>query len=752
MYNRIDAPVSGKEPVTDYNRWRLLVNDGGRHTWHYLETDEECEKWPMNDVDKFWMGIPLNLPTLPKPNTFFEAARNGMEFYKHLQAHDGHWPGEYGGPMFLLPGFVIGSYVSGMPFKDPERREMIRYLINMAKEDGGWGLHIEGQSTVFGTGLNYVALRLLGVDAEHPTCAKARAKLHQLGGCAAIPAWGKFWLALLNVYDWEGVNPVPPELWLLPEWLPIHPSRWWIHVRQPYLAMSYLYGVRFKMPTNDLTLALRQELYTEDYYKIYWPAQRNNIASVDLYAPHSAIYDLINVVLTTYGQCPFPPLLNAGINRAYELIVMEDENTSYQTLAPVNKMFNLVARFHREGAGSEAWKQHEIKRHDFMWLGPEGMRICGTNGSQLWDIAFITQACVETGLAELEENRECMKKALEWLDEGQMLDNPKHFKEAYRMATKGAWGFSTKEQSYLVSDCTAEGMKSVMFLQSHLDYMPKRVSDERLRWPVDRLLTMQNPGGGYASYEAIRGPQWMELLNPAEVFGNIMVEYCYPECTTSVVTALSHFRKLYPDYRAQEIDRTIRDAIKYIHNAQTPEGGWIGSWGICFTYAAMFATESLSLVGETYETSPYARKACDFLLSHQREDGGWGESYKSCEQSRWVEHEQTQSVQTCWAAMALMHAKYPHPEPIERAARLVMSRQNPDGSWPQEAIEGVFNKTCAISYPNFKFAFPIWMLGKAQKYVDGLRGKANGNGVSNGHGNGTSTGNGHGNGALHGEY
>ena len=59
MYNRIDAPVSGEEAVTDYNRWRLLVNDGGRHTWHYLETDEECEKWPMNDVDKFWMGIPL---------------------------------------------------------------------------------------------------------------------------------------------------------------------------------------------------------------------------------------------------------------------------------------------------------------------------------------------------------------------------------------------------------------------------------------------------------------------------------------------------------------------------------------------------------------------------------------------------------------------------------------------------------------------------------------------------------------------
>ena len=44
----------------------------------------------------------------------------------------------------------------------------------------------------------------------------------------------------------------------------------------------------------------------------------------------------------------------------------------------------------------------------------------------------------------------------------------------------------------------------------------------------------------------------------------------------------------------------------------------------------MFALESLSLVGETYETSQSARRACDFLVSKQRADGGWGESYKVC--------------------------------------------------------------------------------------------------------------------------
>ena len=50
-----------------------------------------------------------------------------------------------------------------------------------------------------------------------------------MGGATGIPAWGKFWLAVLNVYEYAGMSPVPPELWLLPEWVPIHPSKMWIH-------------------------------------------------------------------------------------------------------------------------------------------------------------------------------------------------------------------------------------------------------------------------------------------------------------------------------------------------------------------------------------------------------------------------------------------------------------------------------------------------------------------------------------------
>jgi squalene cyclase len=32
---------------------------------------------------------------------------------------------------------------------------------------------------------------------------------------------------------------------------------------------------------------------------------------------------------------------------------------------------------------------------------------------------------------------------------------------------------------------------------------------------------MQNDQGGFATYELVRGPKWLEWLNPAEVFGMV---------------------------------------------------------------------------------------------------------------------------------------------------------------------------------------------------------------------------------------
>ena len=121
--------------------------------------------------------------------------------------------------MFLLPGMVVAWYVTQTPVPAPVAIEMKRYLFaRQNADDGGWGLHIEGESTAYGTTMTYVVLRLLGASEEDERMVKARGMLHRLGGAVMGPHWAKFWLAVLGVMEWEGVNPVPPELWYVKTW------------------------------------------------------------------------------------------------------------------------------------------------------------------------------------------------------------------------------------------------------------------------------------------------------------------------------------------------------------------------------------------------------------------------------------------------------------------------------------------------------------------------------------------------------
>jgi lanosterol synthase len=58
---------------------------------------------------------------------------------------------------------------------------MTRYIVNCANSDGGWGLHLEGETTVFATAMYYVVLRLLGMAKDEEVTKKARERLLVLG-------------------------------------------------------------------------------------------------------------------------------------------------------------------------------------------------------------------------------------------------------------------------------------------------------------------------------------------------------------------------------------------------------------------------------------------------------------------------------------------------------------------------------------------------------------------------------------------
>ncbi|KAK3119878.1 hypothetical protein QOZ80_9AG0677010 [Eleusine coracana subsp. coracana] len=133
--------------------------------------------------------------------TVLSSLKQSISRVSTLQAHDGHWPGDYGGPMFLMPGLIITLYVTGAlnsVLSAEHQKEIHRYFYNHQNEDGGWGLHIEGPSTMFVSTLTYISLRLLGEGPHGVDGAidKGRNWILHNGGATFTTSWGKFWLSV----------------------------------------------------------------------------------------------------------------------------------------------------------------------------------------------------------------------------------------------------------------------------------------------------------------------------------------------------------------------------------------------------------------------------------------------------------------------------------------------------------------------------------------------------------------------------
>ncbi len=623
----------------------------------------------------------------------------------------GDWEGEMVWSPIITAQWVIVRCVLGRPPDPATRAGLVTHFRVTRTGDGAWGLHPESHGYVFVTSLVYVGLRLLGVGPDDPLAAEARQWLHaQPGGVLAVPTWGKLWLALLDLYDWRGVSPCPPELLLLPEWVPFHPARYYCHTRYIYIAMAYLSGRRFRADLGPLRDALRRELYAAPWEALDFRGHRHQVTPGDLHVRPAPWLRRAADVLAVYERAPVPAFRRRALARCLDRILYEQRASCFHALSPVNGLLNCLALAAADPAhpelspsldGLEVWRWQDEA---------EGVRYAGAR-SHAWDTAFAIQALLAhpDGAALAAEP---LRRAYAFLRDTQIIEELPGRRRQGRQPSLGGWCFSDGAHRWPVSDCTAEALAAVLACHAVPGLVDgaARIPDSRLAQAAAFIAMRQNPDGGFGTYERRRGSLALERANPSEMFAACMTERSYVECTASALGALAHLRAARPDLAGRAFGEVIDRAARFLRATQRADGSWAGVWGINFTYGTFHAVRGLRAAGVGPD-DPALTRAASWLVAHQRADGGWGEHWRSCLEDRYVEHPESQVVMTAWALLALADTAAASPA-MKRGVAWLEARQQVDGGWPRQAVNGVFFGSAMLEYRLYASYFPVWALAR----------------------------------------
>ncbi len=651
------------------------------------------------------------------------ALARGTEALIAKQDEDGSFEGEVVWCPMLAAQYAIAWTLLGEPIDETRRANLIRHFEDTQLEGGCWGLHELSEPFLFVTTLVYVAARFLGVPADAPLLAGARRMFEREGGVVGIPSWGKLWLAVAGLYEWKGVSPVLPETWLLPENAPLHPSRWYCHTRNIYLAMATLYGGRhaagdgtsFPQMSADAIAtrdALRRELFTTSYASIDWAAARSTLREEEIYTPWTVPLEAGYAVLKR-----IEPALPEGRRRALlaelrEHIRFEMQVTHHTCISPVSGLLGVLSLHAVDARDRDA--AATIAAFDgWIWEDEiKGARVTGARSAS-WDTGFAAQALAHAaphvdGVGN-NSTRAALGRADAFLASQQIREADGREQAFFRLDPRGGYCFAGVWHGWPVSDCTAEA------ILGRID-AGKTLSRADAELAARFILRTQGADGGFGSYEARRVGISLEWINPAEMFGDSMTEKGYVECTASCIAALAAIRKRFPDVAQKEIDVAIQRAALRLRLEQRPDGSWPGMWGVHFVYGTLFGVRGLLAAGVPC-TDPAIRAACAFIEAHQRSDGGWGESHRGIALDRFVEAEHSHVVQTSWALSALLEAEHPRFACIERGARWLAAAQLPSGDWPRQEPEGIFFGTALLEYELYRAYFPVWALAQYESRV-----------------------------------
>jgi squalene-hopene/tetraprenyl-beta-curcumene cyclase len=264
----------------------------------------------------------------------------------------------------------------------------------------------------------------------------------------------------------------------------------------------------------------------------------------------------------------------------------------------------------------------------------------------------------------------------------------------------GGWAFQYDNPHYPDLDDTAA-------VALALD----RFDGERYRPAIDRaaewVIGMQSRNGGWGSFDADNTHYCLNHI-PFADHGALLD----PPTADVSARCLGFLAQLGRDAK----EPAVAGALAYLRAEQEPDGSWFGRWGTNYIYGTWSVLAGLNAAGVD-PGMPEIRRAVDWLIAHQRADGGWGEAGESY----WpdVPHGEASystASQTAWALLALMAAGEVGNPAVPRGIAYLLASQNRDGNWDEPWYTAVgFPRVFYLRYHGYRVFFPLWALARYRR-------------------------------------
>jgi squalene cyclase len=132
-------------------------------------------------------------------------------------------------------------------------------------------------------------------------------------------------------------------------------------------------------------------------------------------------------------------------------------------------------------------------------------------------------------------------------------------------------------------------------------------------------------------------------------------------------------------------DPAIEHAISFLEHQRDPSvGGWWGMWMVNWLPATACVLIGLASVEADLE-QPWIQEAIAFLESHQNEDGGWGEESESYFDRSLIGKGPSMPALSGLVTQALIDVGRGDSPGCKRAINYLLSAQDEDGGWTDEA-------------------------------------------------------------------